>query len=327
MRIGELLEKRRQDWAELEKLCDQFQKVRSNFRNQGDVVSRFSALYRSACSDLAMSDVYQLPPTTVEYLHRLVGRAHNQLYRSNSFRVSTWATTVFETAPRQIFGDGCVQVCSLLFFGLFILSAWMGVSENRFPEFAHNMVGNETIDQMETMYEEPIEGNLSHYMGMGAFYIQHNTSIGLQCFGLGPLILPSLCSLCYNAVQLGTIFGYMSRSDVSGGDNFLHFVTAHGPFELTAIVLSAAAGLRLGVGLLMTAGLRRFDSLRLQAQRALPVIMTAVILFILAAFTEGFISPSPLPYPLKALWSIVSSGALLFYFVVLGFPRGESDAT
>ena len=51
------------------------------------------------------------------------------------------------------------------------------------------------------------------------------------------------------------------------GDHFFEFVTAHGPFELTAIALAAGAGLRLGVGLFATAGLTRLDSVRENASR------------------------------------------------------------
>jgi hypothetical protein len=36
---------------------------------------------------------------------------------------------------------------------------------------------------------------------------------------------------------------------------------------------------------------------------------------------EGFLSPTALPYWLKAGVAILSSGMLMFYFVVLGFPR------
>jgi uncharacterized membrane protein SpoIIM required for sporulation len=108
---------------------------------------------------------------------------------------------------------------------------------------------------------------------------------------------------------------------VASGDHFLEFVTAHGPFELTAIALSAAAGLRLGLGLFVTRGLTRYDSLRKNALRAVPLIVAASLLFVLAAFTEGFISPSRLPYAIKAGWAIASSGLITFYFVVLGFPR------
>ena len=47
----------------------------------------------------------------------------------------------------------------------------------------------------------------------------------------------------------------------------------------------------------------------------------AVILFVLAAGIEAFISPSELPYAVKAGVAIVSAGILTFYVVVLGFPR------
>jgi hypothetical protein len=48
--------------------------------------------------------------------------------------------------------------------------------------------------------------------------------------------------------------------------------------------------------------------------------MVAVMLFFLAAFTEGFVSPSPLPYAAKALYAIGSASLLMFYFVILGYP-------
>ena len=53
-------------------------------------------------------------------------------------------------------------------------------------------------------------------------------------------------------IVLGAAFGHMGT--VEQRDNFFQFVTAHGPFELTAIVLSAAAGMRLGFSLVDTHG-------------------------------------------------------------------------
>jgi hypothetical protein len=41
----------------------------------------------------------------------------------------------------------------------------------------------------------------------------------------------------------------------------------------------------------------------------------------MAAFIEGYISPSTLPYPLKASVAVLSTSLLLFYFVILGYPR------
>jgi uncharacterized membrane protein SpoIIM required for sporulation len=330
MKIADLLEQRRLGWAELERMCDALQSTRYPFHNKGSLVSRFSALYRAACTDLAMAEQYQLPPTTIEYLHRLVGRAHSQLYRSRQFPLHKWTQYMAVIAPQSIFRDPCVKIAFTVFFGLFSLSAIMAWSEGTFPGFAERILGAQQIESLETNFDRPLggekgTGNFNHYVTMSGFYIKHNTSIGLQCFALGPLILPSLCALAYNGVVLGASFGYMTRSEVEQGDVFFQFVTAHGVFELTAIALSAAAGLRLGVGLFATGGLQRLESFRLNAERALPIIMASVALFIMAAFTEGFLSPSPLPYFFKACFAVFSSGLLMYYFVVLGYPRPELE--
>ncbi|MCG8652989.1 MAG: stage II sporulation protein M, partial [Pirellulales bacterium] len=250
-------------------------------------------------------------------------RAHNQLYRANKFETNRWMDVIFRDAPQQIFGDLCVRVATIVFFGLFALSMYLGANEELFPNFAENMVGAAQLEMLEDMYEQPLAGSLDHYVPMAGFYIMHNTGIGLQCFAYGILIIPCLFNLAYNAVALGTMFGYMARDGVTGGDNFFHFVTAHGPFELTAIALAAAAGLRLGVGVFYTCGLNRIDSLRESALKAVPVMVASAMLFSLAAFTEGFLSPSPAPYLFKAMWAIFSSGLISFYFVILGFPRHE----
>lgn len=332
MNVAKLLETRSIQWGELERLCDALE-TRGRTGSAGGEhhqgaggSSRFAMLYRAACADLALADAHQLPPGTVAYLHRLVARAHNQLYRANKFEPARWSDVVFREAPQQIFADPCVRVAALIFFGLFALSMYLGKNDALFPQFAETMVGSATLDQLQEMYDRPINASLDHYVQMSGFYIMHNTGIGLKCFAYGILIVPCLFQLSFNAIQLGTIFGYMARADVNGGDNFYHFVTAHGPFELTAIALAAGAGLRLGLGLFHTRGLRRADSLRLNALRAIPVMAASAVLFALAALTEGFLSPGPAPYLLKALWAIFSSALISFYFVVLGFPRGELTA-
>jgi uncharacterized membrane protein SpoIIM required for sporulation len=327
MNVAKLLEKRRVQWSELEKLCDAME-MRGRTEKTGlkkhqgaEGIARFSTLYRAACADLALADTYQLPPGMVTYLHRLVARSHNQLYRADKFEPQRWSTIIFETAPRQIFADPCVRVATIVFFGLFALSMFLGRNEVMFPDFADRMVGKEQLSQLEEMYAKPMAGSLDHYVSMSGFYIMHNTGIGLKCFAYGILLIPCLFTLAFNAISLGTMFGYMARPGTVGGDNFFEFVTAHGPFELTAIALAAAAGLRIGIGLFYTDGLTRPDSIRVNALKAVPVMAASALLFTLAAFTEGFISPSPLPYVLKAVWSVLSSGLISFYFVVLGFPR------
>jgi len=321
MRTAELVEQRRKAWISLDELCEL---PVSRWNPEQSI--RFAALYRAACTDLAMAEQLKLAPATVEYLHRLVARSHSKLYSSNTFPVSRWHHFMFQTAPRAIFSDVCVRVAFYIFFGMFSVAAILGWAESLFPNFAENILGAEQINAYERMYAAPLPGNFNTYAMQAAKYIRHNTSIGLECFALGPLILPTLVKLAYNAMLLGATFGYMARSGVSQGNNFFEFVTAHGVFELTAIALSAAAGLRLGVGWIATGGLTRMDSFLKNAEKALPIIMVSVVLFFLAALTEGFISPSALPYWVKILWAVASSTLLMFYFCVLGYPTEDSQS-
>lgn len=327
MKVADLLRQRRQNWQELEQLCGQLENRRKS--NLGaKTISQFTSLYRAACADLALADAYQLPPNTVQYLHRLVGRAHNQLYRTQSFDFASWGRVLFKEVPQKIFGDPCVQVCFLLFWGMFLAAAFLAASPQRWPGFAEAMVGQEQIDQLENSFSEPIQGRDPRANPiMASMYIQHNTGIGLQCFAGGLLVIPGLVITVFNAGSIGAMFGYMARPDIPEGQNFFHFVTAHGPFELTAVVLSAAAGLRLGLSWVRTVGWSRGASLRRTAKDAMPLMSAAMLMFFLAAMIEGFLSPSAAPYAAKAAVSVISSGLLMFYFVVLGFPKRDDHAT
>jgi uncharacterized membrane protein SpoIIM required for sporulation len=325
VKVAELLKQRRKNWQELEQLCEETQRTRPRRRSPSSV-SRLGSLYRAACADLALADAYQLPPDTVDYLHRLVGRAHNQLYRSRHFDLGSWAHLLLHEAPQRIFNDRCVQVAFCCFWGVFILSALLAFSKSVWPNFAEGIMGETMIEMLETNFKDPIRGrDPSLNYVMAGFYIHHNTGIGLRCFAFGLAVVPGIFVCIYNAAVLGASFGYMARPDVPEGVNFFHFVTAHGPFELTAIVLAAGSGLRLGWSWIFTGGLSRAASLRQTGEYCMPIIGAMMVLFFLAALIEGFLSPSAAPYWVKAMVAILSSGLLMFYFVILGFPRNERE--
>ncbi len=107
------------------------------------------------------------------------------------------------------------------------------------------MLTSSGIEELENNFKDSPNRSLEDNMVMAGFYIWNNTGIGLQCFSWGLLVIPGLFVLCSNALRLAQRLGTCRVSDVAAGANFFEFVTAHGPFELTAIVLSAGAGLKL----------------------------------------------------------------------------------
>jgi uncharacterized membrane protein SpoIIM required for sporulation len=318
MKVALLLQRRHEHWRDLERLCQELER-RGARRLGGPAVSRFASLYRAACADLALAHAYQLPLDTVEYLHQLVGRAHNQLYRSQTFRWREWGHTLFVELPGRLLRDRTLWLAFVIFWGVFGLSLFLAYTS---PKYADKAVGDAALEQVREMYSRPLgERGSSAGASMTGFYVMHNAGIGLRCFAAGLVLgVGGLFALVFNAVQLGAVFGYMLT--VEERTNFLQFVTAHGPFELTAVVYSAAAGIRLGFSLVATGGLSRAASLRRAAVEATPVIGVAVILFCLAAMIEGFVSPSAAPYPIKATVAVLATAMLLFYVVVLGFRHG-----
>ena len=329
MKAAELVESRMSDWRRLEQGCLRLEHPgRQRLSTQQRV--EFAALYRAACADLALADAHQLPAGTVRYLHQLVGRAHNQLYRSRKFEFRQWYEEMFQRVPQRLFHDGYLRLAAAVFWGGFLLALFLSSKWTPVPEFAEAVLTRDGIIGLEEMYSEPLweSGDATGAEGfMWGFYIFNNTSIGLRCFAMG--LVFGICGLfatVFNSIYLGAAFGYMTT--VPQGENFFQFVTAHGPFELTAIVLSAAAGMRLGFSLVDTGGLSRFDSLVRAAKLSLPTMMVAVVMFFLAAVIEGFLSPSPAPYEAKAIVAMLSTLMLLTYLVVLGYsdaPPAEED--
>jgi uncharacterized membrane protein SpoIIM required for sporulation len=180
------------------------------------------------------------------------------------------------------------------------------------------------------MYEDEFEErDLSDWVAGTAFYVQHNGGIGLRCFALGTLFaFPGLYVLAFNAVTLGVSFGYMSSGAVAPdvASRFTEFTTAHGPFELTAVVLSAAAGARIGFGWIKTNGFSRLDSARRAAIKASPAMVAAFLLFCGAALLEAFVSPRPTLFggvfgdalAVKRGIAIFTSALLVLYILGLG---------
>lgn len=326
MKISVLIERRQKQWNELEQLLN---RPGSKSARSAQDISRFSTLYRAACADLALAEAYQLPPATVEYLHQLVARAHNQFYKPTTWSMRKFVEVAFVDTPQKIFSDPCVHIAFVIFWSLFLGSAYLAYEDEYWPGFAEEVLGKEALSALVDQYEGFEGRSWAQNVWMFAFYLGNNPSIGLLCFSTLILVVPGLATLCSNAVNLGTSFGYMFREDVGqAGVNFKTFVTAHGPFELTAIVLSAGAGLRLGVSWISTGQLHRFDSMKKAGKEMLPIACCAVVLFALAAVIEGFISPTPsayMPWWFKGAIAVLTSSLMAVYFVVLGFPRGNSD--
>ena len=141
MKVSELIEKRQPLWKELEELNTQV-----GGKTDPATAAKFSNLYRAACADLALAEAYQLPPNTVDYLHRLVAKSHNQLYRSQRFRWRDWYDKIFVETPQLIFNDPCIHIATVLFWGLFLMATYLAYDNTVWPGFAEKVVGEQGLE-------------------------------------------------------------------------------------------------------------------------------------------------------------------------------------
>ncbi len=318
-RAAHYLARRQRAWADVEDLLTHAKTDGTKRRRQQlPEAVRFSSLYRAACADLALADAYHLPANTVRYLHRLVARAHLRFYRRLAIDWQRISYQLLVEVPGRLYGDGCLRVALLSFYGTFLLSALFGALV---PEQAVSYIGEGMSDDLREMYAEPPNRREAEDgAAMYGFYITNNVGITLACFASGIFAgIGSLLWLAANGVFLGFCFGYMVTVDTATSEHFFEFVTAHGPFELTGIALGGAAGLRLGLGIIRTRGLPRLESLMNSARDSVPIITVAAILVATAAPIEAFISPSGLPWWAKGFVCIFCIIVILVYLVGFGY--------
>jgi uncharacterized membrane protein SpoIIM required for sporulation len=153
---------------------------------------------------------------------------------------------------------------------------------------------------------------------MFGFYIRNNIGVAFQCFAGGLFAgLGSLFFLAFNGAYSGAIGGYLTQKGL--GETFYSFVVTHAAFELTAIVLSGAAGLRLGHALLAPGRLTRQQALVVAAKESAVIIYGVMVLLLVAAGIEAFWSsakwiPPAMKYGVAALcWT-----AVIAYFTLQG---------
>ncbi len=318
----EFVAKRRESWRELEQLLERGKELH---KSPPADISRAASLYRSVCADL-MRARSLFGPDLVRYLDGLAARAHNLLYGTRAYRLAGLWAMVAREFPRTLRRRWrFFALASALFYLPLLLGVFATLASQ---EFAETILPPQQLAMMEAMYEQGFDvGRDVHQDSqMAGFYINNNVGIAFRCFVTGILAgLGSLFYTLYNGLVIGVVFGWVTRAGHAG--NIFTFVCGHGPFELTAIVISAGAGLQMGWALIDTKGLTRMGSLRSQARELGHLIVGAAAMLVIAAFIEGYWSPSGLPPQVKWGASGVSSLFVTAWLLFGGRVRRSKGAT
>jgi uncharacterized membrane protein SpoIIM required for sporulation len=302
------------EWTEFEEFLE---------KGKGFDPAEMPARFRRICQHLALAQERRYSADLVDRLNRLALRGHHTLYanrRRESQQVLEFMLAGFPRLVRQEWRLVCAA--ALLFFGP--LLALIAILQ-QFPDFAHYLLAPEQIASFHQMYDPAnrrigMRESDTNVMMFG-FYIWNNVRIGFQTFAGGMLAgVGSAWFLGANGVIIGAVAGYLTQAGF--GETFWSFVAGHSALELTAIVLSGAAGFRLGLAVIAPGNQSRRAALVAAARPAVRMMYGAALMFLGAAFVEAFWSPiTEVSFNVKVTVGIAAWVVLLAYLLLAGRSR------
>ena len=293
------------DWDELETALDSNAAAPSA---RGITGARFAAQYRRACGHLAIARSRSYPTHLIDRLELITTRSHQLIYQQRELG-STWVVQViahdFPVAVRA--HGGYVLVATLLFL---VPALVLGPLVYTHPELILSVVNAETASEFDQMYSDSADAigrfrTVDTDWMMFGHYIRNNIGVAFQCFAGGLFAgLGSIFFLAFNGAFGGAIAGYLTARGL--GPTFYSFVATHAAFELTAIVLAGAAGLRLGHALVAPGRQTRMHSLMDASRESSVLLYGLTAMLLVAAAVEAFWSsarwlPDPVKYGVAAL--------------------------
>jgi uncharacterized membrane protein SpoIIM required for sporulation len=227
---------------------------------------------------------------------------------ADAFPAAVWASRRF-----------ILVAAACLFVPAVAIGAWLQGSTDALD---HVVSPSEQVELRESDFVDYYASQPAEQFSL--LVLTNNIRVSLVAFALGCLAcLPGVAILAYNGLNVGVVGAVF----VDAGDpgTFLGHIAPHGFLELTAIVITAAAGLRVGWALLVPGDRRRGDAVAEEGRRAIVLVLGCLPVFVVAGLIEGFVTPADLPLALRALVGFVAWVAFLGW--VLGRGRAlDEDA-
>jgi uncharacterized membrane protein SpoIIM required for sporulation len=261
----------------------------------------------------------------LDRLEKLTADAHQAIYQRREFGLARLKQFIAADFPRAVRAHAPYVWTALAVFALPTLL--LGLLVYLKPDLILSVVDSDTAAGFEEMYSPAAESIGRHRTAdtdwaMFGFYIRNNVGIAFQCYASGLFAgLGSLFFLAFNGAYAGAIGGYLTERGLSG--TFYSFIATHSAFELTAIVLSGAAGLRIGHALLAPGRHSRRQALVVAAKESTVIIYGVTAMLLVAAAIEAFWSSARwLPLPVKYSVAAVCWVSVLGYLILQGRRAG-----
>jgi uncharacterized membrane protein SpoIIM required for sporulation/uncharacterized RDD family membrane protein YckC len=280
-------------------------------------VREFVAEYRSLSSDLARlrTAARDTEASELFYLSRLVGAAHNLLYRERGLTFGRIARFVALDVPREI--RRSVRPIALATTLLFLPGIISAIAVIQRPSVAPVFIPASMLDRANAGVKRAADG--TGYIEdpqvfrpvMASMIISNNVQVTFMAFAAGITAgFGTAFLLLMNGVSLGGVIGlYQSKGILP---LLAAFVAPHGVLELSAICIAGGGGFLIAAALLIPGRRTRRRALAENGRRAIVLIAGSTMMLIAAGTLEGLVSPIPY-WPLEWKLSVSAITAVLMY--------------
>lgn len=276
--------------------------------------------YRELAADMAFVRTAGSSPRARDFVEGLAAGLHAELHRRRVRPLAAIRQLLladFPVAMHALRGHLAVVTASFL---LAAAAGWLLVSAE---PAAVGLVASE--DMIETVQRGELwtDGLLtvvpSSLLSVQIFTNNIVVALTTCCLGIF-FVLGTGYIVALNGFMLGATFAYTSQHDL--GLALLRFVTAHGPVELSVIVVSGAVGVTLGEAVFRPGDRSRAAALAAAGARAASVMTVCLVFLVGAGLIEGYLSPDP-TFP---WWARITVG--IGYWIVFAgcVTRGWSRA-
>ncbi len=301
-------------WTELGAITDSAKG--SVERLEPTTVRRLGQLHRHAVADLAYARRAFPHDQVTGRLERLVARSRPLVYGAVQERESMvhFATTGYWRRVRERPVTLAVAALALVLPTLIV-----GFWAHGHPEEARRVaqvspltsgVGERGARDPDTQKVTDTGKNI----GLSGGIFTNNVRVALAAFAGGMTGgLLTLFSLVFNGLILGLVAGLVIQS--GQGEVIWRLLVPHGVLELSLIVASGAAGLRLGWALVHPGNRTRGDALAAEGRGGIELALGSAALLVPCGLVEGFVTPRGLSTP-AALTVGLGLGALYWGMVI-----------
>lgn len=316
--------KYRDEWLRFE---EQLEGLESPSKENPVDLSYFASHYRKICYYLALAQERRYSPHLIDKLNGIALRGHQQLYQHKSnvlYNIVAFVVAGFPQHVRQ--HAKLIALSSALFYGPALIFGLLVLFN---PSLIFSFQSPDQVADLVAMYNPERNAEAAEKRGSGqdlvmfGFYIKNNIGIGFQTFASGILFgLGSMFFLIFNGLAFGAASGFLSSLDYD--IPFYSFVITHGAFELTAITIAGAAGMKLGFSLLNPGRLSRKQALLTAGRESIQLVYGVIFFLLIAAFVEAFWSSSSILTPTVKFAVGGSMWVLVFVYFYWG---GRNTAT